>query len=143
MKQDCNKSYRNFEDELSKIKILFGLKGSYIRGKTFILYVSPKSFQNLRKKPNRRKAYQEIVKYRMKEKRIRKISSDKEIRLYLGFHIKNHYSDSDCDNLAKSICDALEKILYHRDSQIKQLICEKYKVPSKRTEGIVVSLKSL
>jgi Holliday junction resolvase RusA-like endonuclease len=140
LKNDSKKAYNDPAGELSKIRILLGFKKSLKMGKTFILNVSPKSFQNLKKKPNRLKAYQEIVKYKMKRKCMDKVSSNKEIRLCLMFHIKNYYSNSDCDNMAKSICDALQDILYHKDSQIKQLICEKHKVPSRKDEGIVVSV---
>lgn len=124
---------------LDKLRIPSQFKHLFNSGKTLILNVPPKSFRNLKKK-NKLKAYQEIIKFKMKDKGINKIHLDKEIKLYLKFHIKDYYSKIDCDNMAKSICDSLENILYCNDSQIKTLIVEKEKVNSKREEAILISI---
>ena len=79
----------------------------------------------------------------MRGKNITKFSPDSEIKLSLCFCIQQYYTTSDCDNMAKSICDALEGILYHRDSQIQRLICQKFRVPSRSDEAIVVSFKKV
>jgi Holliday junction resolvase RusA-like endonuclease len=145
--KELNKYYSNdktnFEDDTNKIKTLFGLKGTYKGGHRFILEIPPKSFRNLKKKSKRLKAYRKIVKFRMKNKKIKKISKKHELLLYLGLHIKDYYGNTDCDNMAKSVTDALEGILYVKDFQIKTLIVEKIKVNKKINEGIVLSIKKI
>ena len=141
--QDSKESYSSVIDSFTKIRLIFGFKPCLKEGCSFILNVPPRSFHNLKRKKNRLRAYREIVKYKMRGKNITKFSPDSEIKLSLCFCIQQYYTTSDCDNMAKSICDALEGILYHRDSQIQRLICQKFRVPSRSDEAIVVSFKKV
>lgn len=133
----------DFYDDISKIETLFGSKGIYRGGHRFILEVPPKSFRNIGKNKRRLRGYREIIKFRMGQKNINKFHVKEKILLYLSFHIKDYFNSIDCDNLSKSIMDALEGILYVNDSQINVLIAEKIKVNKKINEGIVISITKI
>lgn len=133
----------NFDEDISKIRSLFRFTSLNFGGHRFILEVPPKSFRNISRTKKRLKAYKEIVKFKMKGKNIQRFKKDKEIILHLIFQIKDYYNLTDCDNLAKSLCDSLQKILYWDDNQIKTLICEKIKVYKKINEGIIVAVKTV
>ncbi|MBI2581249.1 RusA family crossover junction endodeoxyribonuclease [Candidatus Woesearchaeota archaeon] len=70
-----------------------------------------------------------------------KIQKGSEIILYLALHLKDYYNVIDCDNVAKSLCDAFQGHLYEKDSQIKLLICEKFRAKNKINEGVVVAFR--
>ncbi len=133
----------DFNDDTSKINVLFGLKGIYKGGHRFILEVPPKSFRNVSKNKKKLEGYREIVKFKMKDKNIKKFPKKAKLLLYMGLHIKDYFDNIDCDNIAKSIMDALEGILYVKDSQVNVLIVEKIKVNKKINEGIVISIKKI
>ncbi|MBU4162479.1 RusA family crossover junction endodeoxyribonuclease [Patescibacteria group bacterium] len=145
--KEIKKYYSNlkvdFYDDISKIEHLFGQKGIYRGGHRFILEVPPKSFRNIGKNKKRLKGYREIIKFRMNQKNLKKFTKKDKLLLYLSFHIKDYFNSIDCDNLSKSIMDALEGILYVNDSQINILIAEKIKVNKKINEGVVISIQKL
>ena len=57
--------------------------------------------------------------------------------------MKDYFNNTDCDNLSKCMMDALEGILYVKDSQIYIHIVEKIKVNRKINEGVVISVKGI
>lgn len=136
-----NKQNMNIKNSFSKIRILFGFKKSLKEGYTFILNVPPKSFRNLKK--DKLNQYKRIVEEKMIRKNIPSFFDEEELRLYLAIHVRNYYTNTDCDNMAKSICDALEGTLYKKDSQIQTLICQKFKVPHISDEGFVIAVRKI
>lgn len=141
LKKYYSKNKVDFDDDTNKINVLFGLKGIYKGGRRFILEVPPKSSRNISKNKKRLRGYREIVKFKMKEKNINKFPKNDKLLLYMGIHVKNYFDNTDCDNLAKSIMDALEGIIYFKDSQVNVLIAEKIRVRKKINEGIIISIK--
>lgn len=139
----CSNKKTDFNDDTSKINVLFGLKGIYRGGHRFILEVPPKSFRNIGENKKKLRGYREIVKFKMKDKNIKQFPRKAKLLLYMGLHIKDYFDNTDCDNIAKSIMDALEGILYVKDSQVNVLIAEKIKVNKKINEGVIISIKKI
>lgn len=59
--------------------------------------------------------------------------TQKEVLLLmeLGLSAKTDYNETDLDNRAKTICDALKGVIYQDDNQISVLICRKHIVKNK------------
>lgn len=53
-----------------------------------------------------------------------------------------HVSKPDLDNLAKGVCDSLNGLAYHDDSQVTQLTVSKFKAAEGEIPGVHITLES-